>query len=444
MNESLWMYFFMMMGIFGIVMINVFGQVLLSNEQNYYLLKESTEAAMYDAIDLNAYRGDGEWELGEGNSCVPKVPGTIKIIREKFVESFARRFANSANLDRQYRVIFNDIDECPPKVSISLIASERFSMLEIFNVTYDADTSIINNLSGIIEADLKNFEPAEHTAASVNVCYGEKTSSDSYSEWSTCNYATNTQSRYKTTQYRVGSTLCGTTKVIEEKECFTETPQSPTQRYCTNAYNTYPAVVTYGEYGKCNPLTGKQTRQKIIEYIDGTVRCRRDIEYENASCSVTQYTVPEAVNICEHPEMFPQSCSDSPVGGWSACVNSSQTQQWKRTCTARGQVCSTNEYTRQRQCYSPPPTSPPSQTYQPSTPINNNNNNNKKNNNNYKSTSKPTQTSSCFLKGTPVLTQDGYKILKILKLEILFYHITKKKILMNIVELIIHLFMMMY
>ena len=206
MNESLWMYFFMMMGIFGIVMINVFGQVLLSNEQNYYLLKESTEAAMYDAIDLNAYRGDGEWELGEGNSCVPKVPGTIKIIREKFVESFARRFANSANLDRQYRVIFNDIDECPPKVSISLIASERFSMLEIFNVTYDADTSIINNLSGIIEADLKNFDPTEVTA-NLNVCDGEKTSSDSYSEWSTCNYATNTQSRYKTTQYRVGSTF---------------------------------------------------------------------------------------------------------------------------------------------------------------------------------------------------------------------------------------------
>ena len=84
MNESLWMYFFMMMGIFGIVMINVFGQVLLSNEQNYYLLKESTEAAMYDAIDLNAYRGDGEWEIGEeGNACIPKVPGTIKIIREK-------------------------------------------------------------------------------------------------------------------------------------------------------------------------------------------------------------------------------------------------------------------------------------------------------------------------------------------------------------------------
>ncbi len=411
MNESLWMYFFMMMGIFGIVMINVFGQVLLSNEQNYYLLKESTEAAMYDAIDLNAYRGDGEWELGEGNSCVPKVPGTIKITREKFVESFARRFANSANLDRQYRVIFNDIDECPPKVSISLIASERFSMLEIFNVTYDTDTSIINNLSGIIEADLKNFEPAEHTPG-VNVCDGEKTSSDSYSEWSTCNYATNTQSRYKTTQYRVGSTLCGTTKVIEEKECFTEIPTTATQRYCTKAYNTYPSVVTYGEYGACNSLTGKKTRQKITEYIDGTVRCKKDIEYEQATCTVPNYVIPSEINICDHPEMFPQECEDNPISGWSSCVNSTQTQKWKRICRARGIVCKNEEFNVQQGCYSPPPTTESTPYNPPSS-----------NNNNYKpsTTQKPSATvisttnDSCFLKGTSITTQEGYKNIEDIK-----------------------------
>ena len=420
MNESLWMYFFMMMGIFGIVMINVFGQVLLSNEQNYYLLKESTEAAMYDAIDLNAYRGDGEWESGEGNSCVPKIPGTIKIIREKFVESFARRFANSANLDRQYRVIFNDIDECPPKVSISLIASERFSMLEIFNVTYDTDTSIINNLSGIIEADLKNFEPAEHTPG-VNVCDGEKTSSDSYSEWSTCNYATNTQSRYKTTQYRVGSTLCGTTKVIEEKECFTQTAAPSVNRHCTQPYNTYPSVVTYGEYGACNPLTGKKTRQKITEYIDGTVRCKRDTEPETASCTIQAYTIPEAVDVCDHPEMFPQSCSESAVGGWSACVNSSQSQQWKRTCTARGEVCSSTTYNKQQWCYSPPPTPAPTPTPKTPTPSTPNPSTPKpstpKPSTPKPATPKPTPkpTQSCFLEGTKIVTIDGYKNIEDIK-----------------------------
>ena len=40
MNSSMWMYFFMVMGILGIVLINIFGHVVISNEQNYYLLKE--------------------------------------------------------------------------------------------------------------------------------------------------------------------------------------------------------------------------------------------------------------------------------------------------------------------------------------------------------------------------------------------------------------------
>ena len=56
MKESLWMYFFAVLGMTGIVLINMFGQVVVSNEQNYYLLKEVTEASMYDAIDLTALR----------------------------------------------------------------------------------------------------------------------------------------------------------------------------------------------------------------------------------------------------------------------------------------------------------------------------------------------------------------------------------------------------
>jgi hypothetical protein len=411
MNESLWMYFFMMMGIFGIVMINVFGQVLLSNEQNYYLLKESTEAAMYDAIDLNAYRGDGEWEIGEeGNSCIPKVPGTIKIIREKFVESFARRFANSANLDRQYRVIFNDIDECPPKVSVSLIASERFSMLEIFNVTYNADTNIINSLTGIIEADKKTVDLTKITA-NVDGCVGEKTETVSFSGWSACNYSTNTQSRYKTTQYRVGSVLCGTTKEIEEKECFTNTETVTENRRCTKVYTEYTPVVTYGNYGSCNSLTGMKQRQIVTEYLDGPVRCRRDVEIETVPCSVTGYIIPDEVNVCEHPEMFPQSCRDEVVSGWTKCENYSQSQTWKTVCMARGQVCSETPYQIQQWCYSPPPSQDPQPQYNPtkssdpSKPT--------KSSDPQPSTSKPTSGGGrdgdgCFLAGTKVVTLKGY------------------------------------
>ena len=157
MKESIWMYFFMVIGILGIVLINIFGNVIMSNEQNYYLLKEITEAAMIDAVDLKAYRDGVGWDgVTEENSpesmhCMSGIPGTVRIIEEKFVESFVRRFASSAQLNRKYRIIINDIDECPPKVTVTLIATEQFSFLQMFDVSYDSGADIVNTLTGILE-----------------------------------------------------------------------------------------------------------------------------------------------------------------------------------------------------------------------------------------------------------------------------------------------------
>ena len=157
MNSSMWMYFFMVMGILGIVLINIFGNVIMSNEQNYYLLKEITEAAMIDAVDLKAYRDgigwDGVTEENDPESmhCMEGIPGTIRIIKEKFVESFVRRFASSAQLNRKYKIIINDIDECPPKVTVTLVATEEFSFLSMFNVEYDSGEDIVNVSTGILE-----------------------------------------------------------------------------------------------------------------------------------------------------------------------------------------------------------------------------------------------------------------------------------------------------
>ena len=72
MTESLWMYFFMVLGIFGIVLINLFGNIIVSNEQNYYLLKEVTEAAMYDAIDMNVYKNG--LTIASGTDTTPFLP----------------------------------------------------------------------------------------------------------------------------------------------------------------------------------------------------------------------------------------------------------------------------------------------------------------------------------------------------------------------------------
>lgn len=157
MNSSVWMYFFMLMGILGILLINIFGNVIMSNEQNYYLLKEVTEAAMMDAVDLKAYRDGVGWDGVTKESdpetmhCMEGIPGTVRIIEEKFVESFVRRFASSAQLNRKYKIIINDIDECPPKVTVTLVATEKFSFLSFFGVSYDSGEDIVNVLTGILE-----------------------------------------------------------------------------------------------------------------------------------------------------------------------------------------------------------------------------------------------------------------------------------------------------
>ena len=153
MNSSMWMYFFMVMGILGIVLINIFGHVVISNEQNYYLLKEISEAAMVDAVDLKAYRDGVGWDGvtedtdPESMHCLEGIPGTVRIVKEKFVESFVRRFANSADLSRKYKIIINDIDECPPKVTVTLVSTEKFSFLSFFKVEYDTDENIVNVLT---------------------------------------------------------------------------------------------------------------------------------------------------------------------------------------------------------------------------------------------------------------------------------------------------------
>lgn len=108
MNESFWGIGVISFGIIGVFFILFFQDVTNTDEHNYNLLKETTEAAMYDAFDYAKYYEDG----------------TIKIIREKFVESFVRRFAENATLANTYKIKIYDVNETPPKVSLSVASSK--------------------------------------------------------------------------------------------------------------------------------------------------------------------------------------------------------------------------------------------------------------------------------------------------------------------------------
>lgn len=123
MKESFWAILIISIGIVSISFVFLFQNLTNTDEHNMHLLKETTEAAMYDAIDLASYRENG----------------IIRIDREKFVENFVRRFAENASLSRTYVIEIYDVNETPPKVSLKVSSTEE---------------SNVNN--EIIEFDIEN------------------------------------------------------------------------------------------------------------------------------------------------------------------------------------------------------------------------------------------------------------------------------------------------
>ncbi len=130
MKESFWGAMIVTLGVAAIILVFFFQSVTNTNEHNYNLLKETTEAAMVDAIDLAYYRQTG----------------IVKIDEQKFVENFTRRFAQNATLANTYVIKIYDVNETPPKVSIQVSTSEKTSATgEIM------EFDIVNKLDAILE-----------------------------------------------------------------------------------------------------------------------------------------------------------------------------------------------------------------------------------------------------------------------------------------------------
>ena len=115
---------------------------------------------MIDSIDQAANKNgiQGTYDKNTIKCDNPEKPGTIRIIKEKFVESFVRRFSSSAERNKNYKISFDDINECPPKVTVTLTSTEPYSFFDrIFgtknkNFDYESGTDIVNRLSAILES----------------------------------------------------------------------------------------------------------------------------------------------------------------------------------------------------------------------------------------------------------------------------------------------------
>lgn len=136
MKNAFWAYWLILLGIVIVVIMLLVQNLTTSSTQDYYLVKEITEASMVDAVDYSYYRTYGE----------------IKINKEKFYESFIRRFSENASLSTTYTISFYGVYEAPPKASVEIKSKSNS-----FNVVGDATQfDMVERIDAIIEGNTVN------------------------------------------------------------------------------------------------------------------------------------------------------------------------------------------------------------------------------------------------------------------------------------------------
>lgn len=179
----MWAVFIFVLGIFGIFLINLFGNITTTNQQDYTLIKNAVEAAMFDSVDMGSYRAgfylcpnegkkSGTYKFDSKNDyeivlnstrlsneqiknyqdkCY-LIKGKKKINKEVFIESFMRRFANNINNNKSYKVTIQDVIEYPPKVSVRIDTYNTYGEKEAeTREYYEGDFGIQNQIDAILE-----------------------------------------------------------------------------------------------------------------------------------------------------------------------------------------------------------------------------------------------------------------------------------------------------
>lgn len=150
MKESLWGYYLVLLGVTVSTVMIMMSNMTTTNQQNYYLLKEVTHAAMNDAIDFSYYREYGK----------------MKINKEKFVENFLRRFSEGISKSNTYKIDFYSITENPPSASIKVTSNTG-------NYTISGDTTnvdVVNTIDVILESNNVITKEQEFTASPYGWC----------------------------------------------------------------------------------------------------------------------------------------------------------------------------------------------------------------------------------------------------------------------------------
>lgn len=139
MKEAMWGYMIVILGIFVTVVMVVIRDYQSTNDQDYYLLKEVTAAAMLDSVDYGYYREHND----------------VRIIEEKFVENFLRRFAETMNSTKTYQIEMFRVNEDPPLATIKVTTAT--GTVQVDQDESEIDFGVISLMSGILDMKYNNY-----------------------------------------------------------------------------------------------------------------------------------------------------------------------------------------------------------------------------------------------------------------------------------------------
>lgn len=131
MKESVWAWWFMVLGLIMLAVVMLITDMTTTHEQNYYMLKEISEASMMESVDYAYYRKYGD----------------LRINSEKFMENFLRRYAEVVTINKTSKISFYDIYESPPKITVEVSTRSTQIIINQQSTTFD----ITNRLDAILE-----------------------------------------------------------------------------------------------------------------------------------------------------------------------------------------------------------------------------------------------------------------------------------------------------
>lgn len=131
MKESMWTFWFMVLGLIMIAVVMLITDMTTTSEQDYHMIKEISEAAMMESVDYAYYRKYGD----------------LRITEEKFMENFLRRYADVVTINKTVTVGFYDLYATPPKITVEVSTRSSQLVVNFGDMSFD----ITNKLDAILE-----------------------------------------------------------------------------------------------------------------------------------------------------------------------------------------------------------------------------------------------------------------------------------------------------